>query len=206
MYCRIISSLFAVDQFKKNYPVSILTNAAQRLARSLSYASRIVLRRITVCRWRTHGHRKCLHSIFLAEILHTKDLQICVPVLYLDPTKKADQCAQNVDDTEIAANFAMDLTWIIRAVFTCIREVRLKPTTEKCFLRITQVEFFDWNISLQAFSPQVQKFRTFAANSYFQYHKKHCFVTPGSVKFYGNCISRWLKNLHRSKSCLKQEC
>ena len=40
---------------------------------------------------------------------------------YLDPVVKADQCAQYVDDIEIAANNATDLTRNIRAVLKCIR-------------------------------------------------------------------------------------
>ena len=40
---------------------------------------------------------------------------------YLDPVVNANQCAQNVDDIEVAANIATDLIENIRAVFQCIR-------------------------------------------------------------------------------------
>ena len=45
---------------------------------------------------------------------------------YLDTVVKADQCAQYVDDIEIAANNATDLTRNIRAIFNCIRQAGLK--------------------------------------------------------------------------------
>ena len=41
---------------------------------------------------------------------------------YLDPVVEADQCAQFVDDTGIAANNATDLTRNLRAVIKCIRQ------------------------------------------------------------------------------------
>ena len=42
--------------------------------RILTFASLIATRLITVCRWRTSGQWKCLHSLLLAELLPTKDL------------------------------------------------------------------------------------------------------------------------------------
>ena len=47
---------------------------------------------------------------------------------YLDRVLKADQCAQYVDDIEIAATNATDLTRNIRAVFKWIRQAELKLT------------------------------------------------------------------------------
>ena len=66
---------------------------------------------------------------------------------YLDPVVKADQGAQYLDDIGIAANNATDLTRNIRAVFQCIRNAGLKPTTEKCHFGVRQVEFVGRNIS-----------------------------------------------------------
>ena len=53
---------------------------------------------------------------------------------YLEPVAKAEQCAQYVDDTGIAANNATDLNRNIQAVFKCIRQAGSKLTIEKCFL------------------------------------------------------------------------
>ena len=73
--------------------------------------------------------------------------QICVCFLnfrreYFDPVVKADQCAQHVEDIEIAANNATDLIWNIRAVLQCIRQPGLKLTLEKCHFGVRQIEFF----------------------------------------------------------------
>ena len=41
---------------------------------------------------------------------------------YLDPVNKADQCAQFVDDTGLAANTTQQLNKNLRAVFQCLRK------------------------------------------------------------------------------------
>ena len=78
---------------------------------------------------------------------------------YSDPIVKADQCAQYVDEIEIAANFATDLTRNIRAVFQCFRPAGLKVTNEKCHLEFRQVEFLGRTISPEGISPQARKFK-----------------------------------------------
>ena len=50
---------------------------------------------------------------------------------YLNPVVKADQCAQYVDDTMIAANNDADLIRNNRAVFKWICQAGLKPTIQK---------------------------------------------------------------------------
>ena len=76
---------------------------------------------------------------------------------YLDPVVKADQCVQYVDDTEIAANSATDITRNIRAVFQRICNAGLKLTIEKCHLGVRQVEFLGRTISSEGVSPQTHK-------------------------------------------------
>ena len=49
---------------------------------------------------------------------------------YLDPVDKADQCAQYVDDIQIAANNSTDLTQNFPLVFKNIHRAGLKPTFE----------------------------------------------------------------------------
>ena len=79
---------------------------------------------------------------------------------YLDPVVKADQCAQYLNDTGIAANNASGLTWNIRVVFKCISEAGLKLPIEKCHFGVRQIEFLGRTISPDEYSPQSQKFRS----------------------------------------------
>ena len=60
---------------------------------------------------------------------------------FLDPFVQTNQCAQQVDDTGLAANNATDLTRNIQAVSKCIRQAGLKLSTEKCHFGVKQVEF-----------------------------------------------------------------
>ena len=76
---------------------------------------------------------------------------------HLDPVVKTDQCAQYVDDNEIAANNATDITPNIRAVFKCIREAGLELTLEKCHFRVRQFEFLGRTFSPEGISPQARK-------------------------------------------------
>ena len=69
---RKINNLIADDNTNKIHPVSTLSDAAQQ--GSHYSASLTAPKFITVCRWRTNGQWKRLHSILLAEPLPTKDL------------------------------------------------------------------------------------------------------------------------------------
>ena len=68
---------------------------------------------------------------------------------YLDRVIKAGQCAQYVDDIEIAANSITQLIRNIRAIFECIRQAGFKLTIEKCHLRMTEVELLGRTITPQ---------------------------------------------------------
>ena len=50
----------------------------------------------------------------------------------LDPLIAADKCFQYVDDIGIGAHDTKGILEKIRAVFTCIRETRMKLTNDKC--------------------------------------------------------------------------
>ena len=54
-------------------------------------------------------------------------------------------------------NNTMDFTWIIRAVFKCIREAGLKFTIEKCYFGVRQVELSGRTISPEGVLPQARK-------------------------------------------------
>ena len=58
----------------------------------------------------------------------------------LDSVIKADQCAQYVDNFEIAAITMEQLIKNIGAVFKCIREAGLKLTIEKCHFGVISLE------------------------------------------------------------------
>ena len=138
---------------------------------SLSSVSMIAPRLITVCRWRTNGHWKCLHSILLAELLLTENSHInfsrsvfdfqSFMSEYWDPVVKADQCAQYVDDIGIATNIATHLTPNIQAVFQCICQAGLKLKIEKCNFGVRQVEFLGRTIPSEGVSPQTHKLQKF---------------------------------------------
>ena len=91
---------------------------------------------------------------------------------YLDPVVKADQCAQDVDDIGIPANKATDLNRNIRAVFNCICQAGLKLTSEKCHLRVRQIEFLDITIPSEGVSPQSHKIQNFLSKMRFPKSKK----------------------------------
>ena len=59
---------------------------------------------------------------------------------YLDRVVKTDHCAQYVDNTGIAAKFAKDWTWNIRAVLQCIRIVWLKMAVGGCLFEVRQTD------------------------------------------------------------------
>ena len=73
---------------------------------------------------------------------------------YLDPVVKADQCAQNVDDIEIAANDAPDQ-------IKCIHQAGLELTIEKCHFGVTKVKFIGRTIPPERLSPQDLKNQNF---------------------------------------------
>ena len=81
---RKINILNADDYTNNNNPVNTLSDAAQHLAGKSFFCKLDCSQSITAYRWRTNGHKKCLHLILLAEPLPTKDLHkvsadLCLP-------------------------------------------------------------------------------------------------------------------------------
>ena len=83
---------------------------------------------------------------------------------YLDPLVKADQCAQYVNDIEIAANNATDLTPNNRAIVQCICQAGLKLTNETSPFGVKQVEFLGRTISSEGYDHKLTKFKISYAN------------------------------------------
>ena len=73
---------------------------------------------------------------------------------YLDKGIKADQCAQYVDDIDIAGNDADHLLKNFRATFECIRKSGLKLTMHKCLFGATEIDFLGRTISSEGVKPQ----------------------------------------------------
>ena len=124
---RKINTLIADEITKHNHPISCLLDAAQHLAgqflfckldcsqayQLLKIADQPSVERLAfnfASRTFSYGKLAQVLSRPLSDFLgFTRE--------YLDPVVKADQCAQYVDDTEISATEATDLTWSIRTVF-----------------------------------------------------------------------------------------
>ena len=115
---------------------------------------------------------------------------------YLDPVVEAHQWAQYMDDIEIAANIATDLTRNIRAVFKCIRPAGLKLTIEKFHFGVKQVEFLERTVSPEVISPQTRKIQIFSDKLRLLKSKKTLQRYLGFVKFYKNYNPRLAEKLN----------
>ena len=125
---------------------------------------------------------------------------------YLDPVVKADQCAQYLDDIEIAANNATDLARKIRVVvFKCIRQAGLKLTIEKCHFGVRQVEFLGRTISPEGISPQARKIQKFLDKLRFPKSKKALQRYLGFLNYYRNYIPRMAEQLNPFYKLLRTE-
>ena len=124
---------------------------------------------------------------------------------YLDPVVKADQCAQYVDDIEIPAKNATDLTRNSRAVLQCIRNAGLKLLIEKCHFGVRQVEFLGRTISSEGVSPQAHKIQNFLDKLRFPKSKKALQRYLGFVNYYRKYIPRMVEKLNPFHKLLKAE-
>ena len=124
---------------------------------------------------------------------------------YLDPVVKADQCAQYVDETGIAANNATELTRNILAVFKCIRNAGLKLTIEKCHFGVRQVEFLGRTISSEGVSSQTHKIQNFLNKLRFPKSKKVLQRYLRFVNYYRNYIPRTAEQFNPFYKFLKAE-
>ena len=80
---------------------------------------------------------------------------------YLDKVIKADQCAQYVDEIDIAVNDADHLIKNLKATFECIRHAGLKLTMHKCHFGATEIDFLGRTITPEGFKPQKEQRTTF---------------------------------------------
>ena len=91
---------------------------------------------------------------------------------YLDRVIKADQCAQNVDDIDIAANDAEHLIKNIRTTFECISEAGLKLTMHKGHSGATEIDFLGKTNTPEGVKPHKESITNFLEKSKFPKSKK----------------------------------
>ena len=179
---RKINSLIADDYTNNNHPVSTLLDAAQHSAgKSLFFKldcsqayhclQMADQRSVKMLEFnyasRTFAYERLAQGLSRSVSAFSSFMRE-----YLDPVVKDDQCAQYVDDIEIADNNAPDLTRNIRVVFKSIRQAGLKLTIEKCHFGVRQVEILGRTISPEGISPQDSKVQNFLDKLRFPESKK----------------------------------
>ena len=212
---RKINSLIADDYTSNNHPVSILSDAAQHLARKSLFCKldcsqayhcfqmadqRSVEMLAFNFASRTFAYKRLAQGLSRSVSAFSSFMRE-----YLDPVVKADQCAQYVDDIGIAANNATDLTRNIRAVFKCIFRAGLQLTIEKCHFGVRQVEILRRTISPGGISPQARKVRKFLDKLRFTKSKNALQRYLGFVNYYRNYIPRMAEKLNPFYKLLKKE-
>ena len=177
-----IISLIADDYTNKNNPISTLSHAAQNLAGKSVFCKLDCSQSYHCSQIADQGSVEMLAFNFASRTFAYKRLAQGLSRFvsafsgfiseYLDPVVKADQCAQYVDNIEIAANIAMDLTRNFRADFKCTRSAGLKLAIEKSHFGVRQVELLRRTISSGGISTQGRKIQTFLDNFRFPKSKK----------------------------------
>ena len=79
---------------------------------------------------------------------------------YFDNVIKADQCAQYVDDTGIAANDADNFIANLRATFNHNQEAGVKLVMHNCILAQQKLFFLDERLPHKASNPRNRMYRT----------------------------------------------
>ena len=161
------NSLIADDYTNSNSPVSTLSDEAQHLAEKSLFCKLDCSQAYHCLQMADQRSVEILAFNFASKTFAYKRLAQALSRSvsasssfmreYLDSVVKADQCAQYVDDIEIAASNVTDHTRNIRAVFRCIRQAGLKLTIEKCQFRVRKVEFPGRTISPEGIPPQAMK-------------------------------------------------
>ena len=124
---------------------------------------------------------------------------------YLDRVIKADQCAQYVDDIDIAASDAEHLIKNLRATFECIREAGLKLTMHKCHFGANEIDFLGRTITPEGVKPQKESITNFLEKTKFPKSKKAMQRYLGFLNYYRNYIPRLSEKLVPFFQLLKKE-
>ena len=146
---RKIDNFISDDYINNNHPVSTLTDAAQHIdgkffcqldcSQAYQCLQMADQRCIDMLAFnfasRTFAYRRLTQGLSRGLSAYSSFM-----MEYLDRVIKADQCAQNVDDTGIAANDADHLIGNLGATFDCIREAGLKRTMHKCHFGASEID------------------------------------------------------------------
>ena len=202
---RKINTLIADDYINNYHPVSTLTDAVQHIAgknlickldcsqayHCLQMAEQQSIELLAFnFASRTFAYRR------LAEGLSPSlsAFSSFIPE-YLDPVIKADQCAQYVDDSGIAANTPEQLMKNLRAIFHCLRKAGLKLSITKCQFGGEEVDFPGRTITVEGVAPQKQKIAKFFEKVKFPRCKRALQRYIGFLNYYRNYIPRLAERL-----------
>ena len=212
---RKMNNLIADDYTNNNHPVSTLSDAAQHLAGKSLFCKLDCSQAYHCLQMADQRSVEMLAFNFASRTFTyerlAQGLSRSVSAFssfmreYLGPVVKADQCAQYVDDIEIAANNATDLTRNFRAVFKCIRQAGLKLTIKKCHFGVRQFGFLGRTISPEGISQQAWKIQNFLDKLSFPKSKKVLHRYLGFVNYYRNYILRMAEKLNPFYKVLKTE-
>ena len=179
---RKINNLLTEDYTNNNHPVSTLTDAAQHMAgkklfcklecsqpyHCLQMADYQSIQMLAFnFASRTFAYRRLAQGLSRSLSAFSSFMRE-----YLDRASKADQCAQYVDDTGIAANDTKHLCISIKTVFECFRNAGLKLSISKCHFRVKQVDFLGRTITPNGVTSQAAKVTDFLSKLRFPKSKK----------------------------------
>ena len=164
---RKINTLIADDYINNNHPVSTLTDAAQHMAGKNLFCKLDCSQAYHCLQMADQQSIELLAFNFASRTFAyrrlAQGLSRSLPAFssfireYLDPVIKADQCAQHVDESGIAANTPEQLIKNLRTVLQCLRKAGLKLSMAKCHFGVQKVDFLARTITTEGVAPQKQK-------------------------------------------------
>ena len=202
---RKFNNLISDDYTNNNHPVSTLTDAAQHMAWKKLFCKMDCLQ---AYHCRQMADQRCIEMLafnFASRTFAyrrlTQGLSRALPAFSsfisenLDKVIKADQCAQYVDDSGIAAIDAGQLINNLRATFQCIQQAGLILTMHKCHFGATEIDFLERKITPAGVKPQRPRVQNFLENTNFLKSKKALQCYLGFLNYYRNNIPRLSEKL-----------
>ena len=202
---RKINTLIAEDYINNNHLVSTLTDAAQHLAgknlfckldcsqayHCLQMADQQSIELLAFnFASRTFAYRRLAQGLSRSLAAFSSFIRE-----YLDPVIKADQCAQYVDNTDIAAKTPDQLIKNLRAVFQCLRNAGHKLSMAKCHFGVQKVDLLGRTITTKGVTPQKQKIANFLEKVKFPRSKKALQRYIAFLSYYRKYILRLAERL-----------
>ena len=147
---RKINTLISDDCINNNHSVSTLVDAAQQMAGKILFC-KLDCSQAYHCLQMADQQSIEMLAFAFASCTYLSAFSSFLRE-YLDKVIKADQCAQYVNDTGIAANDVDHLIANLRATFKCIQEAGLKLTMHKWHFGATEIDFLGQTITPQGFA------------------------------------------------------